>query len=55
MLPSIFGDHTILIGHDDSQSEQEREFERWRTARKIVQLLREAGFSCELSNNHPAT
>jgi hypothetical protein len=54
MLSSVLGDHSILIGDDDSQSEHEREFERWRTAKKIVQLLREAGFTCELSNDHPA-
>ena len=55
MLSSILGEHTILEGDDDSRSAQEREIERWRTARKIVELLREAGFSCELSNNDLTT
>jgi hypothetical protein len=55
MLSSILGEHTILVGDDDSRSAQEREIERWRTARKIVELLREAGFSCELPNNDLAT
>ena len=36
---------------DDFQSEQDRHIERWRIARKLVQLLREAGYSCELSND----
>jgi|SRR5262252_6541609 hypothetical protein len=55
MLSSALGDRPILVRDDDSQSAQEREIERWRTARNIVRLLREAGFSCELSNDDAAT
>jgi hypothetical protein len=32
------------------QAQQKRQFDRWRTATEIVQLLREAGISCELSD-----
>jgi hypothetical protein len=35
---------------DDSQSEQKREFDRWRAAVDIVRRLREVGIRCELSD-----
>ena len=34
---------------DDSKTQPEREFERWRVAVDLVRRLREAGISCELS------
>jgi hypothetical protein len=36
---------------DDSQSEQKREFDRWRAAVDIVRRLREAGIRCELRDS----
>jgi hypothetical protein len=40
---------------EDFKAKQELEFDRCRTAIKIVQRMREAGISCELSygSNHP--
>ena len=40
---------------EDFKAQQELEFDRYRTAIKIVQRMREAGISCELSygSNHP--
>jgi len=35
---------------DDPQALLEQEFDRWRTAIKLVQRLREAGIDCELSD-----
>jgi len=37
---------------DDYQVQQEREFDRWRTAIKLVQRLREAGIDCELNDGY---
>jgi hypothetical protein len=37
---------------DDAFKAQQRlEFDRWRTASAIVERMREAGISCELSND----
>ena len=36
---------------DDLKAQLELEFDRWRTAIEVVQRMREAGVSCELSNN----
>ena len=36
---------------DDFKTQQELEFDRWRTAIKIVHRMREAGISCELSDD----
>ena len=36
---------------DAFKTQLELEFDRWRTAVDIVQRMREAGISCELSNN----
>ena len=35
---------------DQSLLAHERDFERWRLAVNVVQCLREAGISCELSD-----
>jgi hypothetical protein len=34
---------------DDTQSPQERNFDRWRVAIQIIQRLREAGMKCDLN------
>jgi hypothetical protein len=34
---------------DDFKAQQKLEFDRWRTATAIVERMREAGISCELS------
>jgi len=34
---------------DNPQARQKQEFDRWRTAIELVQRMREAGLSCELS------
>jgi hypothetical protein len=36
---------------DDFKAQQKLEFDRYRTAIAIVERMREAGISCELSNN----
>ena len=36
---------------DDFKAQQKLEFDRWRTAIAVVERMREAGISCELSNN----
>jgi hypothetical protein len=36
---------------DDFKAQQKLEFDRWRMAIAIVQRMREAGISCELSND----
>ena len=36
---------------DDFKAQQKLEFDRWRTAIAIVERMREAGISCELSND----
>jgi len=36
---------------DDFQSEQMRQFDRWRMAAEIVWRLREAGISCEMDDD----
>jgi hypothetical protein len=36
---------------DDFKAQQELEFDRWRRAIVIVKRMREAGISCELSND----
>jgi hypothetical protein len=33
---------------DNSQTDHEREFDRWRTAVELIQRMREAGIGCEL-------
>jgi len=35
---------------DDFKAQQELEFDRWRIAIAIVERMREAGISCELSD-----
>jgi hypothetical protein len=35
---------------DDFKAQQKLEFDRWRTAIAIVERMRKAGVSCELSN-----
>ena len=35
---------------EDFKEQQELEFDRWRTAIAIVERMRKAGVSCELSN-----
>ena len=40
-----------LQSDGDFKTQQELEFDRWRTAIEIVQRMREAGISCELSND----
>ena len=35
---------------DNSQVQQKREFDRWRTAIELVQRMREAGAECQLSD-----
>jgi hypothetical protein len=37
--------------NDDFKAKQELEFDRWRIAIAIVERMREAGISCELSND----
>lgn len=37
--------------NDDFEAQQELEFDRWRRAIVIVKRMREAGISCELSND----
>jgi hypothetical protein len=37
--------------HHDFKAQQKLEFDRWRTAIAVVERMREAGFSCELSND----
>jgi len=46
MLSSLVR-HPATLEHDP-QAQQKREFDRWRTAIEIVQLMREAGIACEL-------
>jgi hypothetical protein len=46
-MPSSIVRHPATLD-DDSQSEQKREFDRWRAAVDIVRRLREAGIRCEL-------
>ena len=36
---------------DDFKAQQKLEFDRWRIAIAIVERMREAGISCELSND----
>jgi hypothetical protein len=36
---------------DAFKAQQKLEFDRWRTAIAIVERMREAGFSCKLSND----
>jgi hypothetical protein len=36
---------------DDFKAQQKLEFDRWRTAIAIVERMRKAGISCELSND----
>jgi hypothetical protein len=36
---------------DNFKAQQKLEFDRWRTAIAIVERMREAGISCELSND----
>ena len=36
---------------DAFKAQQKLEFDRWRTAIAIVERMREAGISCELSND----
>ena len=36
--------------NDDFEAQQELEFDRWRIAIAIVERMREAGISCELSD-----
>ncbi|MFZ1211189.1 MAG: hypothetical protein WBW59_11890, partial [Pseudolabrys sp.] len=40
---------------DDFKAQQKLGFDRWRIAIGIVEHMREAGFSCELSNSKTAT
>jgi hypothetical protein len=37
--------------NDDFKALQKLEFDRWRTAIAIAERMREAGISCELSND----
>jgi hypothetical protein len=37
--------------NDAFKAQQRLEFDRWRTASAIVERMREAGISCELSND----
>src|SRR5262249_36178815 len=46
-MPSSLIRHPATLKHDP-QAQQKREFDRWRTAIEIVQLMREAGIACEL-------
>jgi hypothetical protein len=49
-MPSGIVRHPATPDDDDSQSEQKREFDRWRAAVDIVRRLREVGIRCELSD-----
>ena len=49
-MPSIVVPNPVRPD-DDFKTQQELEFDRWRTAVTIVTRMREAGVSCELSND----
>jgi hypothetical protein len=47
LVPSNFANDPAKPD-DNSQTDHEREFDRWRTAVELIQRMREAGIGCEL-------
>ena len=37
---------------ENSQTDHEREFDRWRTAVELIQRMREAGIGCDLFDGY---
>ena len=50
-MPSSIVRNSAGPEDDDFKARQKLEFDRWRTAIAIVEHMREAGISCELSND----